>query len=174
MVGLWVACIVVVCAAAYKLARGRKPERIVVPYKLGIDAPAGTLCVGGSEATSKIEKRIRDDLIRSGFRLYPQGTALITHPDEFGKKHRYTPDIIVKGYDVIVEVDPEYTHLGKEYDDDRRGRMYRKAGFAVVRFRLGPHMRPLGKYDLVRAHKDYNPRVDLPMLVSLIRRAKPN
>lgn len=170
LIGL--ALVMIAVSLAWKLPSRKHVIRPVVPYKLSTTAPAGTLCVGGSEATSKLEQRIREDLQRSGLRLYPQGTALITHPDEYGKKHRYTPDIIVQGYDVIVEVDPEYTHLGKEADDARRGRMYQKAGFGVVRFRLGPHMRPLGKYDLVRARKDYVPRDDLPMLLALIRRAK--
>lgn len=137
------------------------------------DAKPGALYTGGSEATSKLEMRVRGDLESLGFILYPQGTAIITLPDENGNKHRYTPDIIIKRPKVIVEVDPEFTHLGKEADDERRGRLYQQLGYGVVRYRLGKNLRRMGPYDVVRPYKDYNPRLDLPLLKSSINRAKP-
>lgn len=137
-------------------------------------AQPGQLYTGGSEATSKLEMRIRSDLKAAGFKLYPQGTALITYPDENGNKHRYTPDIIVKKPKVIVEVDPEFTHLGKEHDDERRGRLYQQLGYGVVRYRLGKNLRRMGPYDVVRPYKDYNKKMDLKLLTSRIKRAKPD
>lgn len=136
-------------------------------------ASPGSLYSDGNTATSKLEMSIRRDLERRGFRFYPQGTALITYPDEKGKKHRYTPDMICKNRKLIVEVDPLFTHEGKEDDDARRGRLYQQLGYGVVRIRMGKGMRALGKYDVVIPYQDYRPHADLHRIVSAMRKAVP-
>ena len=136
-------------------------------------AEPGALYADGNTATSKLEMSIRRDLERSGFKFYPQGTALITFPDELGKKHRYTPDMILRTRKLIVEVDPKFTHEGKEDDDARRGRLYQQLGYGVVRIRMGRGMYALGRYDVVLDHEDYRPHTDLHRIVTAMRRAKP-
>lgn len=137
-------------------------------------AQPGQLFADGNDATSKLEMGIRQALEDEGFALYPAATALVTYPDEKGKSHKYTPDIIVRKRKVIVEVDPQFTHEGKEDDDRRRGNCYQDLGYGVVRIRLGPKVGPLGKYDVSFRQTDFNPATMMPLVAKMIRKAKPD
>lgn len=161
----WCIYVMVTHHAPDKVREGKAP-----PLRV---AEPGSLYSDGSTATSKLEMSIRNDLERKGFKFYPQGTALFTFPDELGNKHKYTPDMICMTRKVIVEVDPLYTHAGKEADDARRSRLYQQLGYGVVRVRIGKGMYALGKYDVVLGHSDYRPHTDLRLIVTAIRRAKP-
>lgn len=162
---IWCVYVMLTHYSPDKVREGKTPPlRTAIP---------GTLYADGSAATSKLEQSIRQDLERSGFKFYPQGTALITYPDELGKKHRYTPDLICMNKKLIVEVDPLYTHAGKEADDARRGKLYQQLGYGVVRIRIGKGMYALGKYDVVLDHRDYRPKTDLKSITAAMRRARP-
>lgn len=134
------------------------PQKVKTGNFDKVTAKPGDLYSDGNDATSKVEQRVRADIEKMGFALYPGSTAVVTYPDERGKVHKYTPDIIVKSRKVIVEVDPLFTHGGpdKEKDDRRRGLSYQNLGYGVVRFRLGKDLNRLGKYDVVSDREDYN------------------
>ena len=135
-------------------------------------ATPGELYSGGNTATSKLEMRFREALEASGCRLHPQGTMIVTYPDEYGRTHKYTPDLIAKNRKVIVEIDPEFTHAGKENDDFARGLRYQECGYGVVRVRLGKNLRPLGKYDVVAPREDFSDDL-VPLIISRIKAARP-
>ena len=133
----------------------------------------GMLFADGSTATSKVETTVRKRLEDSRLPLYPPSTAVITYPDEEGYMHKYTPDIIVQKPRVIVEVDPEYTHKGKEKDDARRGLMYEQLGYGVVRIRLGKGLYEIGEYDVWFPQKEWKDFM-LDEVLSSIRKARPS
>ena len=61
-----------------------------------------------------------------------------------------TPDAIVVGTKVCIEIDPAWTHEGdpKKADDTKRNELLAAVGWTVVRLRLG-NLKPVGDYDVV-------------------------
>lgn len=138
-------------------------------------AKPGQLYSDGNTASSKLEKRVRNDIIKMGHNPYPGSTAIVTYPDERGKVHKYTPDIILKNRKVIIEVDPEFTHSGEDKleDDYRRGKCYQDLGYGVVRLRLGKGLNTIGKYDVHFDQEDWKPDAMGATLNRMIKKAKP-
>lgn len=101
-------------------------------------ARPGDLSRGGSTATSKVEKQVRDVIELAGFRTYPQGTLMCMGHDSDGKKRFFTPDIIVRRPFAVVEVDPAHWHGAPEKveEDIMRNRFYAARGLRVVRVRI--------------------------------------
>lgn len=135
-------------------------------------AVPGELYSGGNTATSKLEQQFRDGLESAHCPLHPQGTMIITYPDENGRMHKYTPDLIMKKRKVIIEIDPEFTHAGKENDDFARGLRYQECGYGVIRVRMGKTLRALGKYDIVIPHQEFSPDL-IPAIIAKSKIARP-
>lgn len=134
---------------------------------------SGALYDDGSGATSKVETKIRDSISRMGYRLYPPGTALVTKPDIDGKKHKYTPDIMVKRHKIIIEVDPNFTHsgAGRIAHDIDRNRAYAQLGYKILRIRMGG-ARSLSGNDLILDGGVYDHYEHKGKLARAIRRAR--
>ena len=133
----------------------------------------GSLYADGSAAGSKVENKIRTSIERMGYRLYPHGTAVTTRPDIDGKKHKYTPDIMVKRHKIIIEVDPQYTHGGAHriaHDIDRN-RAYAQLGYKIVRVRMGGARR-LSDNDLLIDGGTFDHNEHKGKLSRAIRRAR--
>jgi len=137
-------------------------------------AKTGDLFADGSTATSKLEARIRWTIKKSGYRVYPPSTRIYTPPDHNGKRHKYTPDIILRKPKLIVEVDPLFTHRGEDKvnDDIARNRMYARMGYTVVRIRIGG-ARALSPNDVVILEGDYDIEKHGRMIIAGIRKARP-
>lgn len=168
----WIALAVWLVSFAFTI---HKPEAVIEQAFDKKNARPGQLYSDGNTATSKLERRVRADIEKMGFSLYPPSTALVTDEDERGRIHKYTPDIMVKSRKVIVEVDPEFTHAGieKEADDRRRGQCYEDLGYGVVRLRLGKGLNSWGKYSLHFDKEDWDPDTMYRPLMRMIQKARP-
>lgn len=170
----WWVCLVVWVAFLF---RDRKtPPVIQISDKKKISLKKrrpGALYSDGSAAGSKIENKIRESIERMGYRLYPHGTAIVTKPDVYGKKHKYTPDIMIKRHKIIVEVDPQYTHggAGKIAHDIDRNRAYSQLGYKIVRIRMGG-ARKLSDNDVLFDGGSYDHYQHKGKLSRAIRRAR--
>lgn len=136
-------------------------------------ARPGDLFADGSLATSKTEKRVRSAIESAGYRLYPASTRVYTPRDADGKRHKYTPDILLKKPKMIVEVDPHFWHgdPDKIAHDIDRNKMYAKLGYTIVRVRIGG-TKALSPNDVVFPQGDFYPVRDANSLLKAIRRAK--
>lgn len=136
-------------------------------------ARSGDLFADGSSATSKTEMRVRWVIQKAGYRVYPQSTRLLTPPDHSGKRHKYTPDVMLWKPKMVVEVDPHFWHG----DNDRiahdldRNRMYARLGYTVVRVRIAG-TEALSPNDVVITDSDFDIAKHGPAVVKAIRKAK--
>lgn len=119
-------------------------------------ARPGDLSAGGSKATSKLEKRIRDHIERGGYRTYPQGTLMCMGRDSAGKMRFFTPDILLRKPFAVVEVDPAHWHGAPEKvaEDVMRNRFYAARGLRVIRIRIDG-TEALGPNDVVIPGSDF-------------------
>ncbi|BBY53932.1 hypothetical protein H7J07_04685 [Mycobacterium koreense] len=136
-------------------------------------ARPGDLSLGGSAATSKTEKRVRDVIERAGYRTYPQGTLMCMGRDSDGKKRFFTPDILVRRPFAVVEVDPAHWHGAPEKvaEDIMRNRFYAARGLRVVRVRIDG-TKALSPNDVVIAASDFDPDKHGPAVVRALGSAR--
>lgn len=136
-------------------------------------ARPGDLFADGSSATSNTEKRVRKVIEDAGYRLYPPSVRIYTPRDGNGKRHKYTPDILLKKPKMIVEVDPHFWHgdPDKIAHDIDRNRMYARLGYTIVRVRIAG-TQALSPNDVVITTSDFDIVRDGPLLLKRIRRAK--
>jgi hypothetical protein len=98
--------------------------------------------------TSAMELQVRQKLIDAGYKLHKGRSAIQCEYDPVGKNWPVlTPDILLSGTKVCVEVDTDRTHPYPE-NDRRRDALLAAVGWTVVRLRLGD-LKPLGPYDVV-------------------------
>lgn len=113
-------------------------------------APTGAVLGGVTEAlnpvTSVVEERVRKLLREAGYQVPKQKMAVwCNHPDRPGRLLPLTPDIVLIGKRLAIEVHPcgqltshhGFTHRGKEDEDRLRNRLLEEVGWTVVRLRLG-------------------------------------
>ncbi|MFZ2240436.1 MAG: hypothetical protein WAV90_13040, partial [Gordonia amarae] len=105
------AALLVVWVAVWVSQRKAPP---LLPKMDRARARPGDLSLGGSAATSKTEKRVREVIERAGYRTYPQGTLMCMGRDSDGKQRFFTPDILVRRPFAVVEVDPAHWHGAPE------------------------------------------------------------
>lgn len=151
---------------------------IASKYMKGVHGP-GTLCHGGSPATSKLEGRVRSSIEAAGYTVLPASVILIAPlRDKHGNWRKFTPDIlVVHGKTrIVVEVDPYHYHgearmptaekegsSGMEhiFHDVERNYAYSASGWAVIRVRIGwPPSHPwarIGKNDVIISGDDFVP-----------------
>lgn len=151
-------------------------ERSAPPVAAKFDprtARPGDLFADGSSATSNTEKRVRKVIEDAGYRLYPPSVRIYTPRDGDGKRHKYTPDILLRKPKMIVEVDPHFWHgdPSKIAHDIDRNRMYARLGYIIVRVRIAG-TQALSPNDVVISTSDFDIVRDGPLLLSKIRKAK--
>ena len=113
-------------------------------------APTGAVLGGVTEArnrvTSVTEEKAREVLREAGYRVPKQKMAVwCRHPDKPGRLLPLTPDIVLIGKRLAIEVDPcgqvtshhGSSHRGKEADDRLRNHLLEEVGWTVLRLRLG-------------------------------------
>lgn len=113
-------------------------------------APTGAVLGGVTEArnrvTSVVEEKARDLLRQAGHRIPKQKMAVwCRHPDKPGRLLPITPDIVLIGKRIAIEVDPcgvvtghhGSSHRGKEAQDRLRNELLAEGGWTVLRLRLG-------------------------------------
>lgn len=120
-------------------------------YRSGRDAPRfeiGAVVPEGNPRASLIEGKVRAGLEKAGFSLHPAGSAIQCDQDSVaGNFPVLTPDVVLDGPKVVVEVDSEFTH-GLEWEkDESRNRLLKAQGWTVVRLRLGG-LSAIGAYDV--------------------------
>lgn len=116
---------------------------------LGSRYPAGTVIQSRNLSTSKTEQQVRDKLIAAGF-VVPKGRSAIQcgHEPQRDNFPVLTPDILISRTKVCIEVDPAYTHAGKEANDQLRNDLLGGVGWQVVRLRLGG-LGAIGEHDVL-------------------------
>ncbi|WP_248761232.1 DUF559 domain-containing protein [Pseudarthrobacter sp. SSS035] len=102
-----------------------------------------------STAISKTERQVRDKLLGLGIQVH-KGRSGIQCGHEPGRNNFpiLTPDILISKTKVCVEVDPAYTHAGKETVDETRNELLAEVGWTVVRLRLGG-LKAVGQHDVL-------------------------
>lgn len=111
--------------------------------------PAGTVIQSGNPATSKTEQQVRDNLIAAGFVVHKGRSAIqCGHEPQRDNFPVLTPDILISKAKVCIEVDPAYTHAGKEEADQLRNDLLGGVGWQVVRLRLGG-LGAIGEHDVL-------------------------
>ncbi|MDQ0676555.1 hypothetical protein QFZ36_004181 [Pseudarthrobacter siccitolerans] len=136
-----------VCRACRPTARADFAERKA--KSSGPYYQAGTVIQSRNLSTSKTEQEVRDKLVAAGFRVHKGRSAIqCGHEPERNNFPVLTPDILISKTKVCVEVDPAYTHAGKEREDKRRNDLLAGVGWQVVRLRLGG-LGPIGEHDVL-------------------------
>lgn len=99
--------------------------------------------------TSRTEENVRQKLRDAGLKLHKGRSAIqCGFEPKLGNYPILTPDILLSGTQVAVEVDSDYTHAD-ELDNDRlRNQLLNDLGWTVVRLRLGG-LTSIGDYDVV-------------------------
>ena len=113
-------------------------------------APRGAVLGGVTEArnrvTSAIEEKARGVLRDAGHQVPKQKMAVwCRHPDKDGRLLPLTPDIVLIGERLAIEIDPcspvkshhGSSHRGKEAEDRLRNLLLEEVGWTVLRLRLG-------------------------------------
>lgn len=97
---------------------------------------------------SKLELSVRKKLEAAGLILHKGRSAIQCKFDPArGNWPILTPDLLIKGAKVAIEVDVAYTH--KDVDKDRfRNKLLADVGWTTVRLRMGG-LEALGEYDVV-------------------------
>ena len=120
----------------------------------GIKPPAhphGSLILSTNSSTSAMERKAVAMLTAAGVDLIVERMAIQAGHDIIWDIHPLlTPDAIVAGTNVCIEIDPAWTHEGdpKRADDTKRNDLLTAVGWTVVRLRLG-NLKPIGEYDVV-------------------------
>ncbi|MGX1161036.1 uncharacterized protein DUF559 [Arthrobacter sp. SLBN-100] len=110
--------------------------------------PIGTL-LPGSSLTSKLEEQVRERLTAAGVGLCEKRLGIQCGFDE--ARNRYpvlTPDFLIRGAKVCVEIDPANVHEDRIDQDQVRNELLEAAGWRVVRLRLGG-LKAIGDWDVV-------------------------
>lgn len=116
---------------------------------LGPQYQVGTVIQSRNLSTSKTEKEVRDKLVTAGFSIHKGRSAIqCGHEPERNNFPVLTPDILISKTKVCVEVDPAYTHAGREEEDKRRNGLLAGVGWQVVRLRLGG-LGSVGEHDVL-------------------------
>lgn len=116
---------------------------------LGSRYPAGTVVQSRNLSTSLTEQQVKDKLIAAGFVVHKGRSAIqCGHEPQRGNFPVLTPDILISKTKVCVEVDPAYTHAGKEEEDQIRNDLLGGVGWQVVRLRLGG-LGAIGEHDVL-------------------------
>lgn len=111
--------------------------------------PAGTVIQSRNLSTSKTELQVRDKLIAAGFMLHKGRSAIQCGLEpRRGNFPVLTPDILISRTKVCIEVDPAYTHAGKEETDQLRNDLLGGVGWKVIRLRLGG-LGAIGEHDVL-------------------------
>ncbi|MGH1522844.1 DUF559 domain-containing protein [Leifsonia sp. L25] len=94
-----------------------------------------------------MELQVRQKLVEAGFKVHKGRSAIQCEYDPVGKNYPVlTPDILLSGTKVCIEVDTDRTHPNAD-NDRRRDALLAAVGWTVVRLRLGA-LEPLGPYDV--------------------------
>lgn len=110
--------------------------------------PIGAVVASQNPATSKIEHHVVQRLLEAGL-PGRQGLAIQCGYDPLREMFPVlTPDLIIDGTTVCVEVDPVYTHGGRELQDVMRNALLTDVGWTVVRLRLGGQ-KAVSRYDVI-------------------------
>ncbi|KRE44550.1 hypothetical protein ASG92_12845 [Arthrobacter sp. Soil736] len=110
--------------------------------------PSGTLLPGNSE-TSKLEEQVRAKLKEAGVDLTEERLGIQCGYDQERNKYPVlTPDLMVAGTKVCIEVDPDYIHNDRVAQDRSRNELLAAVGWRVVRLRLGG-LEAIGEWDVV-------------------------
>lgn len=125
-------------------------RRDAPPHGSHEPVPTGIVRGGVTEArnrtTSVVEESVRDLLRDAGYRVPKQKMAVwCDHPDKPDRLLPLTPDIVLIGKRLAIEVDPcnhltshhGASHRGKEGEDLRRNHLLQAVGWTVLRLRLG-------------------------------------
>jgi very-short-patch-repair endonuclease len=121
------------------------------PTLFGMPVPAhpiGAVVASQNPATSQIEQHVLQRLLEGGLAVR-QGLAIQCGYD--GLRNLFpvlTPDFVIDGTTVCVEVDPVYTHGGRELQDVMRNALLTQVGWTVVRLRLGGQ-KAVSRYDVI-------------------------
>lgn len=114
-------------------------------------APRTGAVLGGvpearNRVTSVVEEKARDLMRQAGHRVPKQKMAVwCRHPGKPGRLLPITPDIVLIGKRIAIEIDPcgvvtghhGSTHRGKEAEDQLRNELLADVGWTVLRLRLG-------------------------------------
>jgi hypothetical protein len=125
--------------------RAPRPTLFGMPVPLH---PIGAVVASQNPATSKIEQHVVQRMLEAGLTVR-QGLAIQCGYD--GLRNLFpvlTPDLIIDGTRVCVEVDPVYTHGGRELQDVMRNALLTDVGWTVVRLRLGGQ-KAVSRYDVI-------------------------
>ena len=115
----------------------------------GLRHPVGTVIQSRNLSTSKTEQQVRDKLIAAGFAVHKGRSAIqCGHEPQRDNFPVLTPDILISKTKVCIEVDPAYTHAGKEEKDQTRNDLLGGVGWQVVRLRLGG-LGAIGEHDVL-------------------------
>lgn len=118
----------------------------------GIKPPAhphGSLVLSRNSSTSVMERKAVQMLTAAGVDLIVERMAIQAGHDIIWDIHPLlTPDAIVVGTTVCVEIDPAWTHTSEMESDRKRNELLAAVGWTVVRLRLGG-LKPVGEYDVV-------------------------
>jgi very-short-patch-repair endonuclease len=110
--------------------------------------PIGAL-VPGNANTSKLEQQVRQRLMAAGVELHEEQVGIQCGLHEArGKYPVLTPDFLILGAKVCIEIDPENTHSDRLEQDRVRNELLSAAGWRVVRLRLGG-LEAIGDGDVV-------------------------
>ena len=96
-----------------------------------------------------MEKKAVAMLTAAGVDLIVERMAIQAGHDIVWDTHPLlTPDAIVTGTKVCIEIDPAWTHTSEMESDRKRNELLAAVGWTVVRLRLG-NLKPVGEYDVV-------------------------
>ncbi|WP_159601438.1 PDDEXK family nuclease [Agromyces humi] len=111
--------------------------------------PIGTIVQSKNPVTSKLEISVRDELTKAGIRVHKGRSAIqCDFEPRRGNYPVITPDILLSGTKVCVEVDTSYTHGEKFEEDFIRNGLLEGAGWTVIRLRLGG-LPQVGDHDIL-------------------------
>jgi hypothetical protein len=110
--------------------------------------PIGAVVAFQNPTTSKIEQHVVQRLLEAGLPVR-QGLAIQCGYDALRDLFPVLiPGLIIDGTTVCVEVDPVYTHGGRELQDVMRNAPLTDVGWTVVRLRLG-RQKAVSRYDVI-------------------------
>ncbi|MCU6480529.1 hypothetical protein [Arthrobacter sp. A2-55] len=111
--------------------------------------PLGTMVPSRSTDISALEVQVRVALESTGAKFLPERMSIQCGLEPArGNFPLLTPDLIVSGALVCVEIDSEYTHGDRNEVDQSRNLLLAGLGWTVVRLRLGG-LPPVGEHDVI-------------------------
>lgn len=113
--------------------------------------PVGTVVLSRSTAGSATEEMVRTKLEDAGISLRMDRLAIQCGLEPGRGNHPLlTPDFLVEGANVCIEIDPGRTHKHRTDADRLRNQLLADVGWTVVRLRMAGQ-EPLGPHDVVAA-----------------------